>query len=84
MLSTTLTPYEVRGASGMRGSESRARTLSLPVFTETTTCIAPLVAIDSRLRYATDSKKFKENVQLTRLDSDEPFPAPLGGLQSVA
>src|SRR5690242_13831386 len=43
VLSTTLTPYEVRGASAIGGSESRARRVSVPVFTETTTCISPLV-----------------------------------------
>ncbi|MBA3341012.1 MAG: tryptophan 7-halogenase [Gemmatimonadaceae bacterium] len=46
--------------------------------------LAPLVAIDSGLAYNTHSNRYKENIQLTRLDSDEPFPAPVAGLQSVA
>ncbi|MEO5579814.1 MAG: hypothetical protein ABIR58_04095, partial [Gemmatimonadaceae bacterium] len=46
--------------------------------------LAPLVAIDGRLAYDTHSNRYKQNVELARLDSDEPFPSPMAGLQSVA
>jgi len=46
--------------------------------------LAPLVALDSRLGYSAESRRFKQNVELIRLDSGEAFPAPLAGLQSVA
>ena len=45
--------------------------------------LAPLVAMDGSLGY-THSDRLRENVQLTRLDTGDPFPAPLASLQSVA